>query len=245
MPENPSDYVSVTRTFRDLSDAEVADIEKASALGKFGWRGIGWDEVLRSPRVLLISEAGAGKTRECQAQRDRLLTAGEAAFFFDLSVLATTSPRDTLRPEEESRFDAWLASQSDTATFFLDLIDELRLSLGSFTLALTRFAKALSGQIGRARIVITTRPVPFDSALIKRELSIPRPAQAAPTAQAFADMVMQDGGATNPGNVPSEPKEWRNVGLMPLTHEQRREFAVALGVQDPDALLQDIRLRDA
>lgn len=245
MPENLSKYVSVARTFRDLSDAEVADIEKASALAKFGWGGgVGWEEVLRSPRVLLISEAGAGKTRECQAQRDRLLAAGEAAFFFDLGTLATVPLRDTLDPEEEGRFGAWLASQSDTATFFLDSIDELKLTVGSFKVALTQFAKALGGQIARARIVITTRPVPFDRALVERQLPIPSSARAAPTAEAFADMVTERGGTTKEGNRP-EPKAWRSVGLMPLTHEQRRSFAEALEVSDPEALLEDIRLRDA
>lgn len=82
MSEDEQDYVAITRTFRDLSDAEVADIEKASTLVKYGWGGgFGWDEVLRSQRVLLISEAGVGKTRECKAECYRLRAAGEAAFF--------------------------------------------------------------------------------------------------------------------------------------------------------------------
>ena len=41
------------------------------------------------------------------------------------------------------------------------------------------------------------------------------------------------------------PKAWRNVGLMPLSPEQTREFAALRGVPDPDALLADIRERDA
>src|SRR4051794_17318478 len=220
MTDNPSDYVWVKRTFRDLSDAEIADIEKASALVKFGWGGgVSWDEVLRSPRVLLISEAGAGKTCECKAQRDRLLAAGEAAFFFDLATLATAAPRDTLLPDEERRFEAWLASQSDSATFFLDSIDELKLTLGNFALALTRFAKALGGQIARARIVITSRPVPFDRALIERYLPILLPAQAAPTAEAFADRVMERASTAEKGDNQTDVKPWRNVGLMPLSQE--------------------------
>ena len=245
MTEDRSDYVAVARTFRDLSDAEIADIAKASALAKFGWRGgVDWDEVLRSSRVLMISEAGAGKTRECKAQRDRLLASGEAAFFFDLGTLANTPFRDMLLPDEESRFDAWLASQSDVATFFLDSIDELKLTLGSFQQALTRFAKALGGQLARARIVVTTRPIPFDQTLVRRYLPIPPPMQAAPTAQDFADRVMERRKAEN-GDGQKGVKPWCSVGLMPLSQEQRRAFALALGVSDPDALLDDIRQRDA
>jgi hypothetical protein len=246
MPGSPSDYVPVNRTFRDLSDEEIADIEKASALVKFGWaHSVGWDEVLRSPRVLLISEAGAGKTRECQAQRDRLLAAGQTAFFFDLATLANTALRDTLLPNEESRFDAWLASQSEIATFFLDSIDELKLTLGNFAVALTRFAKALGGQIARARIVVTTRPVPFDRALIERHLPIPSPVEAVPTAVAFADMMMARDTQTDHDKDSRKAKAWRNVGLMPLSQEQRRLLAIGQGVTDPDALLEDIRARDA
>ncbi|TXM67957.1 hypothetical protein [Methylobacterium sp. WL120] len=246
MPENLSDYVSIERTFRDLSDADITDIEKASALVRFGWGGgVAWEEVLRSPRVLLISEAGAGKTRECQAQRDRLLALGEPAFFFDLATLATAPLRDTFLPEEESRFDAWLAAQSDSATFFLDSIDELKLTLGNFELALKRFARALAGQLGRARIVVTTRPIPFDRALIERHLPIPVPAEVAPTAEAFADMAMERDGRAKKGDHPEDFRGWRNVGLMPLSFEQRRLFVIGQGILDADALLHDIRTRDA
>lgn len=246
MTVSPSDYVPIARTFRDLSNEEVADIEKASALARYGWRGgISWGEVLRSPRVLLISEAGVGKTRECREQRDRLVAAGEPAFFFDLATLANVAPREMLLPDEEARFDAWLASQSDVATFFLDSIDELKLTLGSFETALKRFAKALGGQIARARIVVTTRPIPFDRTLIQRVLPIPSTVEAVPTAEGFADMMMERRKNDGDSESPDKPRAWRNVGLMPLSQEQRRQFAVGQGISDPDALLADINSRDA
>ena len=121
------------RSFRDLSDAEVADIEKASFLAQIGWNGgFGWDELLRSERILIVAEAGAGKTYECRACQGILWRAGEPAFFLDLATLANTSIRDMFSNEEEQRFDAWLHSQSEVATFFLDSIDELKLTLGKF-----------------------------------------------------------------------------------------------------------------
>ena len=74
---------AIQRTFRDLSDAEVADIKKASFLAQAGFRGsFGWEELLRSERVLIVSEAGVGKTHECKAQRDILWAAGDPAFFW-------------------------------------------------------------------------------------------------------------------------------------------------------------------
>lgn len=112
---------SIDRTFRDLSDEEVADIEKASSLVRLGWSGgFGWDELLRSQRILIVSEAGAGKTYECQAQQEKLWQAGEPAFLLDLATLAVSSIREMLSEDEEKRLDQWLRSQSETATFFLD-----------------------------------------------------------------------------------------------------------------------------
>ena len=107
MTENPLTPSSIQRSFCDLSAAEVADIEKASVLDGVGWRGsFAWDELLRSDRVLIVSEAGAGKTYECQAQQDRLWKAGEPAFFLDLATLAGSSVREMLSQKEEERFEA-------------------------------------------------------------------------------------------------------------------------------------------
>ncbi|TIP52800.1 MAG: hypothetical protein E5X69_06925 [Mesorhizobium sp.] len=208
-----------------------------------GWTGsFGWDELLKSSRVLMVSEAGSGKTYECQAQQAKLWASGEASFFLDLATLAGNSVRDMLSTNEEIRFDSWLRSQSDIATFFLDSIDELKLTLRNFEQALKRLDKALAGQLARARIVVTTRPVPVDRELIARYLPIPTPVEAGPTAEAFADMMMSRNGKTA---TSERLNVWRNVGLMPLSREQMREFAVLQGVVDPDALLADIRLRDA
>lgn len=240
----PSRPLVISRSFRDLSNEEVADIEKASILARVGWTGsFGWDELLRSQRVLIVSEAGAGKTYECQAQQVKLWKAGDPAFFLDLATLSGSSVRDMLSKDEEERFDEWLRSQSVTATFFLDSIDELKLTLGKFDQALKRLNKALAGQLGRARIIITTRPVPIDRELIVKHLPIPVSGEAAPTAEAFADILM-DRSKNKPGDD-TDPKAWRNVGLMPLSREQMRQFAELQGVPDPDALLADIRQRDA
>ena len=244
MTKMPSSPPLINRSFRDLSDEEVADIEKASILTRMGWTGsFGWDELLRSQRILIVSEAGAGKTYECQAHQAKLWTAGEPAFFLDLATLAGSSVREMLGEDEEQRFDAWLRSQSLIATFFLDSVDELKLTLGKFDQALKRLNKALAGQLGRARIIITTRPVPIDRELIFRHLPIPVSGEAASTAEAFADILMDRGKSKPVGDA--GPKAWRNVGLMPLSREQMREFATLQGVPDPDALLADIRQRNA
>ena len=219
MSDKPSVPLSIQRTFLDLSDAEVTNIEKASLRGRVSWRGgFGWDELLRSERVLIFSEAGAGKTHECRVRQQLLWEAGEPAFFLDLATLATSSVREMLTEPEEQRFDVWLRSQSDIATFFLDSIDELKLTLGKLDQALIRLSKAIAGQIGRVRIVITTRPVLVDRELIARHLPLRSPVEAAPTAESFAELIVDRNRRKAADDT--KPKAWRNVGLMPLSWDQ-------------------------
>jgi hypothetical protein len=235
--------LSIQRSFCDLSDAEAADIETISQLSGANWRGsFGWEELLRSQRILIVSEAGAGKTYECRTQQQLLWYAGDAAFFLELATLATSSVRDMLSAEEEKRLDEWLRSQSEIATFFLDSIDELNLTQGKFSQALKRLDKSVEGQLSRVRVVITTRPVPVDRVLIHQLLPIPSPSEAEPTAEEFADRVMD---RRKKLEETPQIRAWRSVGLMPLSTAQMREFAILQNVSDPDALLIDIRLRDA
>mgnify|MGYP003836466271 CR=1 FL=1 len=236
----------IQRRFRDLARSELTDIEQNFIPADHGWsRDFGWCELLKSRRVLLISEAGAGKTHECRKQVLELWNRGEPAFYFDLAQLAQNSFEDLLSSEEEARFNAWRASQSEVATCFLDSIDELNLTLGSFELALKRLNKAISGQLGRVRVVITTRPVQVDQNLIHQYLPIPDPVDLIESADAFADIAMGRSKDRNNRAEKDSTPPWRIVTLMPLSKEQIHEMAELEGVEDPDALLNDIYQRDA
>jgi hypothetical protein len=232
------------RTFYDLSEKEIAALDTASILAREHWAGTAaWDDLLKSPRILIVSEAGSGKTYECQTRRDLLWHAGEPAFFLDLATLAAAPLGDMLSADQEARFDAWRTSQSDVATFFLDSLDELKLSLKSLELALNKLGKAIAGHLGRARIVITTRPIPVDQKLIRQHLPVQEKIEAQATADSFADVAMQRSQKNEQKS--DQPKQWRHVALMPLSNEQIKQMAAIEGVTDPDELLADIRRRDA
>lgn len=235
----------IQRTFRNLSQEEITDLEQASLLSRLGWaKDVGWEALLESQRILIISEAGSGKTFECRAQQQVLWERGEPSFFLELSQLAATNLPDMLSIEEEERLKAWQAAQSEIATFFLDSIDELKLTLGSFEIALKRLRKAIGNQIGRVRVVITTRPVSVDQKLIQQYLPVPHQVELVKSGDDFADIatgrVRRD-----PANKEIVAPAWRNVALMPLSDQQIREMAEVEGVTDADALLADIRKRNA
>ena len=172
--------------------------------------------------------------------------AGEPAFFVELAGLGTGDLRSLLNHDEEERLDAWLASQSDVATFFLDSIDELKLTLGSFRQALKRLNNGIGSQLGRARIVITTRPTSFDEHLLRSILPVPPSPSALPSEESFASIAMRDQKTQQAEKSDDHaPPDWRTVALMPLSDEQIIEFSSDQGVEDPAALMDDLKRRNA
>ena len=64
--------IDIQRRFRNLTDNELEDIEDLAALGEIGnGFSIGWPELLNHRRVILLAEAGSGKTTEMGEQAKR------------------------------------------------------------------------------------------------------------------------------------------------------------------------------
>ena len=236
----------IERTFRNIPEGKISKADQQSFLVSLGWsHGATWDDLLESKRVLMISEAGAGKTHECKAKQQDLWKAGEAAFVVELAALAKEELRGLLDPDEETRLDAWLSSQSDVATFFLDSLDELKLTLGSFELALKRLKKCIGNQLHRARIVITTRPIHLEEQLLRKILPVPPALSSEPSGETFAKAAMGDNWIQRNENSNNHSQNWRTVALMPLSDEQIAEFSRNQDVNDPDILLEDLKTRNA
>lgn len=239
--------MTIERTFQDIQEGQLGEADQQSFLVGLGWsRGTAWEDLLRSKRVLIVGEAGTGKTYECRRQVELLRKAGKPAFFIELAALATDALRSQLDDEEEACLDTWLSSQSDVATFFLDSIDELKLTLGSFEQALKRLKKGVRSQLGRARIVTTTRPTPFDEKLMRDVLPVPHEPSMKEREESFAMTAMGEGHTAQPGRAEDAPvPDWRAVALMPLSDSQIVEFARDHGIEDPQALLEDLERRNA
>ena len=237
----------IDRTFQNIPNEKISEADQQSFLVSLGWaRGSTWDDLLQSKRVLIISEAGAGKTYECRIKATHLWSAGEPAFFVELAALATDELRSLLDADEEARLDNWLASQSEVATFFLDSIDELKLTLGSFERALKRLRKCIGNQLHRARVVITTRPIPFDEQLVRNVLPVPPAPSAESDEEAFAKVAMREPQEQHDNKKSkNQSTDWRSVALMPLSDEQIVDFCRDQGVSDPDLLFEDLRRRNA
>ncbi len=242
-PEPPHKQTAVERAFAEVSvDTAIGTEGQRPSRRRGSPSPLTWSSLLQSARVLVISQAGSGKTYECQRCQRLLWDEGEPAFLVELAELATDKLEDLLSPEEEQRLEQWRVSQSGVATFFLDSVDELKLTQGSFKTALTRLARAINGQFARVRVVITSRPVPFDRDQVAAILPVPPPAEPKLTATNFADVAM---GTAKADNADEQAKPWQVVELLPLSDEQIMLFASGQGVGDPEAFLADIHRRNA
>ena len=231
------------RTFREIRNTEQSTNQSVSAWDEyFRGDGIGWPELLKIPRVLLVSEAGAGKTYECQQQAKMMFEQGEAAFFLPLERVATSSVASVLYGAYAGRFQQWRASSSQSGYFFLDSIDELQLVHGSFRDALSRLAHDLDGALARAHIVVTSRPVPIDRHAFREILPVPETASEIIDGTEFVHIVM-DG--PKQAREQQAVREFLEVELLPLTDEEIVAFSRDQGVSSPEALLWAIDKRHA
>jgi hypothetical protein len=233
------------RTFLEIKESSVEN-EEAQLVERMGFASeIGWEELLKAKRILIISEAGAGKSFECLAQQKALWDQGQAAFCVELATLAADGLRDSLSPDKGVRFDAWLSGEFEKATFFLDSVDELKLTTKSFGSTLNKFAKAIGTNLGRACIVLTSRPGPLDRELVREHLPIPEPLPQALERRDFADiMVSREELAAQPAKA-DKGREFRSFALAPLSDVQIKQFAASRGVKDPDQMLAAILAGDA
>lgn len=239
-----SPYV-MDRRFIDLTSEDLPALLAAATMPWFGHsRGIDWMELLQSRRITIISEAGSGKTYECQSQQRRLFGEGEPAFFFELSELARSEAVGSLlAPEELGRFEAWCAATDEIATFFLDAYDELRLTRGRFRTALIRLKTFVGPNLDRIRLIVTSRPVPFERELLGQLFPLLDPQRKART---FVDDVM--GTAREQVSSATEKKPlsmWRTVCLTPLDEPAIRALVADHGLIDVEAFISDLRRRDA
>lgn len=87
---------------------------------------LGWSDLLAKRRVVILAEAGSGKTEELK-ERARLQTiAGNFAFYATVQDVGRDGLDTALRPADRGRLNAWRSS-SEPGWFFIDSIDEAKL----------------------------------------------------------------------------------------------------------------------
>ena len=121
-------YVDLNRSFAPIpKDHEFNEEEHNLALS-FGFSGLfekqKWSELLKLHRVIILAEAGMGKTWEIHEATKRLRNEGKKAFFLRLEHLSFNF-NTSFEIGTEAEFAQWL-TLNEPAWFFLDSVDEAR-----------------------------------------------------------------------------------------------------------------------
>src|SRR5436305_1193942 len=115
-------HIELRRTFHELSQAKGpgSDDEPLYPSGKRH----DWTTLLEEHRVVILSEAGSGKTAEIREVAKSLRNHGKAAFFLRLEHVASDFE---IAFEEGTleEFQSWVAS-TDPGWLLLDSVDESR-----------------------------------------------------------------------------------------------------------------------
>ena len=231
-------YVNLNRRFSSI-DADRPYSERDWASYALGLpRGLGWDELLERPRVVVLAEASAGKSEEFRATRQRLVEGGHFAFYLTIETLAVSGFDGSLGKQDAQHLAAW-RSQSSPAWFFLDSVDEARINHKDIETALNRFGRELGLAYDRARILLSCRGNVWageaDLALVRRTLPV---SQARPIEPLLDPDVALFELPERSRTTKPEPDSIPDVSVLvltTLTHQQRIDFLNARGISDTTA----------
>ena len=198
-----------------------------------------WTDLHEKPLVVVLGEAGIGKTIEFQNEAGRLREAGQVAFFIPLNQLSNADSWRLVLTGHDAEFDAWAAS-NELGYFFLDAVDEARLkSHADFERALTVVQQALGSNLARVRVAISSRVTDWSTpgvrSAVDARLAMPIGRALAAKAAAEAPLASPDSptvALTAVGAAPSG--DAFVISLDPLSNSEAHRCAEAFGLQDED-----------
>lgn len=241
-------HVDLNRKFLPVSNKDDADPDAIRF--NYLWSREpqpGWQELLQMPRVIVLAEAGTGKTEEFRETARRLRREGKAAFFCAIEELVSEGIERAFDVGTFSEFNAWLET-NESGWFFLDSVDEARLvSHDHFKRALKRISLSLDSATQRAFIYISGRGSDWnaisDLALIEEYLPTPKSDEESLKSSESATPEQLDNSANNEEADATGPiKIFR---LSPLSQEQITLFSSHHGVIQPQCFIEAVERADA
>lgn len=244
------DYVELGRLFSPLKADEIVTAAHIDGWGARYSGTMGWDGVLEHRCVVVLAEAGNGKSEEFRAQARKLSTGGKCGFYATIEAIADSDFASALGREAKA-LDTWRAGRAQ-GWFFLDSIDEARLNQHSFEGALGKFARELGDGYDRAHILISCRGSEWggaaDLGVIKRLLPPPPPQAASEPAPDSEEALYKPLGRGNREAEQTETKKptYPDISVMRLiglTREQRQAFVLSKGVSDVQTFERELDLQ--
>lgn len=230
--------------FRESGEFQT-DYEDWFRLPSGSRRALSWSDLLKKRLVVILGEAGIGKTYEFQNRVKTLAAEGKAAFFLPLNQLDVPNGFRQALVEQSDRYERWLKND-EAGRFFLDAVDEARLnSPVALDRAVLAIRQALGPHLKRVSLYISSRitdwSVPGVQDVVRQHLLKPLiPAAAAdtligaPTVKAVEIEKPAAAAAT----------DLEVFTLDPLSVEDAKKLAQAFGATPIDAFWRQVEEGD-
>ena len=232
--------IELDRRFVPFREDEKSDPNLIALFGRSDGT-LGWVDLLTRRRVVLLAEAGSGKTTEMIARTQQQAAVGHPSFYATVEDVGRRGLEHALRPADRSKLAEWRSSDKD-GWFFIDSVDEAKQSGVKFRTALHAVASAIAGAERRAHIVLSGRYTDWqfrrDLNHFNEELAIPAD-EALPPPPTPDELVIC--AIHRERREPTPPPEDAIVVVMTGLDEDRvRRFATGMSVQNLDALMAQI-----
>lgn len=240
-------FIELQRTFHELSkhssENDELDISRAFHVGD----RLRWANLTKEYRLIILSEAGSGKTAEIRNIAYTLREQGKPAFFLRLEHI----PKDFEDAFEVGTFEAfeeWLSS-GEEGWLLLDSVDEARLrNPGDFELAVRKLSRWISTAKDRTHIVITGRTTAWRPKTDLAYCTAHLPYAVVATSE--RDPQSEDNSPEGSLQTESEmmgkaQPVFKIVALDDLTSDQITAFAKARGMEDSKDFLDAVERADA
>lgn len=243
MTMHSASFVDLDRTFSKIPvDADVSDDLDLS--GRHSRHGdLHWADLLGHKRVILLSEAGSGKTAEIRNITRKLRSEGKNAFFLRIENVSL-GLEEAIEDDLFDAFESWLDSGSE-GWLLLDSVDEARLKdPRDFDRAIQKLGRVIRKAGVHAHIVITGRSTAWrastDLASCERAFKFePLARHASSTSLGGQDTLRIATAETDPD------VSFLVVTLDDIHGEQINRFLSASGVQDIKAFRTEVERKEA
>ena len=219
------------------------DVSRAFGAGE----RLGWPDLINKYRLIILSEAGSGKTEEIRNVARTLREEGKPAFFLRLENIPKYF-EDAFEVGTYEDFEKWLAS-GEEGWLLLDSVDEARLrDPRDFELAIRKLSRRISTAKDRTHIVITGRTTAWRPKSDLAYCTDHLPYTVAATSE--RDPHAEEDGPEGVLRTESETQNgaklvFKIVALDDLTSDQIAVFAKARGIEDSKSFLDAVKRADA
>ena len=228
--------IPLDRRFEEWSETEASDPELRARWG-FKHQDRTWDSLLAKQRVVILAEAGSGKSEELKEQAARKIAAAELAFYATVQDVGRKGLSEALHPRDRGKLNKWKKSNSP-GWFFIDSVDEAKFDGVRLDQACRELAGAIHGAEARAHVVLSGRLTDWefqrDLKRFNDELPVVAPVTEPAPKLSPDELVIR----AIRHNVPEEkeivPEVPLVVAMLPLDEDRVRMFAAGKGIHPAD-----------